>query len=201
MAQTPHTPELPDVPEAAVAPKSTRTLQIVWLIPIVAVLVGGWLAIKAILDKGPEISITFVTAEGLEAGKTKIKYKDVEVGLVSSIAFSPDLKGVVVKVEMAKQAAPYLVEGTRFWVVRPRISGGTVTGLGTLLSGSYIGVDVSKSGKARHEYVGLEVPPVISTETPGREFVLKARNIGSLDVGSPIYFRRQIGRASCRERV
>jgi len=198
MADAPNTPpRLPELPDAVVAPKSGRSLQLVWLIPLVAALVGGWLAVKAIVDKGPTVTISFHSAEGLEKGKTKLKYKDVEIGLVTDVALSPDTTRVIATAELVKDAEKYLVEDTRFWVVRPRISGGTVTGLGTLLSGSYIGVDIGKSSKGRHEFVGLEVPPVISTGAPGREFVLHAPNIGSLDVGSPVYFRRlQAGQVS-----
>jgi paraquat-inducible protein B len=188
---------LPDIPEAVAAPRSGRSLPLVWLIPLVAALVGGWLAVKAILDKGPMITITFATAEGLEKGKTKVRYKDVEIGLVTDVALSPDTSRVIVTAELVKDAKKYLVEDTRFWVVRPRISGGTVSGLSTLLSGSYVGVDIGKSTKSRSEFVGLEIPPVISSGSPGREFVLHASNIGSLDVGSPVYFRRlQAGQVS-----
>jgi len=188
---------LPEIPDAVAAPRSGRSLQLVWLIPLVAALVGGWLAVKSILDKGPTVTITFQTAEGLEKGKTKLRYKDVEIGLVTDVALSQDTSRVVVTAELVKDANRYLVEDTRFWVVRPRISGGTVTGLGTLLSGSYVGVDIGKSDKPRHEYVGLEVPPVIASGAPGREYVLHADSIGSLDVGSPVYFRRlQAGQVS-----
>jgi paraquat-inducible protein B len=200
MADAPNTPQgssLPDIPEAVAAPRSGRSLQLVWLIPLVAALVGGWLAVKAILDKGPTVTVTFLTAEGLEKGKTKVRYKDVEIGLVTDVALSPDTSRVVVTAELVKDAKKYLVEDTRFWVVRPRISGGTISGLGTLLSGSYIGVDIGKSANAKREFVGLELPPVISSGAPGREFVLHAPNIGSLDVGSPVYFRRlQAGQVS-----
>jgi len=200
MADAPNTQQgsgLPDIPDAVAAPKSGRSLQLVWLIPLVAALVGGWLAVKAIVDKGPTVTVTFLTAEGLEKGKTKVRYKDVEIGLVTEVALSPDTSRVVVTAELVKDANKYLVEDTRFWVVRPRISGGTVSGLGTLLSGSYVGVDIGKSASPRHEFVGLEVPPVIYSGAPGREFVLHAPNIGSLDVGSPVYFRRlQAGQVS-----
>jgi len=200
MADAPNTQQgsgLPDIPDAVAAPRSGRSLQLVWLIPLVAALVGGWLAIKAIMDKGPTVTVTFATAEGLEKGKTKVRYKDVEIGLVTEVALSPDTSRVVVTAELVKDANKYLVEDTRFWVVRPRISGGTISGLGTLLSGSYVGVDIGKSANPRHEFVGLEVPPVIYSGAPGREFVLHAPNIGSLDVGSPVYFRRlQAGQVS-----
>lgn len=179
-----------DFPQAVAAPKSRRTIQLVWLIPLIAALVGGWLAIKAILDKGPIITITFATAEGLEANKTKIKFKDVDVGLVTEVRVAPDLSHVIATVEMGKRAAPFLVEDVRFWVVRPRISGGTVSGLGTLLSGSYIGMDVGKSKNLSSAFKGLEVPPVVQTDQAGRQFLLHAPNLGSLDIGSPVFFRR-----------
>jgi len=189
---------LPELPEAVTtAPRTGRSVQLVWLIPLLAALVGGWLAVKSILDKGPTVTISFLTAEGLEAGKTKLRYKDVQIGLVTDVSLSPDTSKVIVTAELVKDANRYLVEDTRFWVVRPRISGGTVSGLGTLLSGSYVGVDLGKSAGHRKEFVGLEVPPVIASGVPGREYVLHASNIGSLDFGSPVYFRRlQAGQVS-----
>src|SRR2546430_10226894 len=149
MANTPEDFTIDDIPPAEVVPKRRGSLSLVWLIPIVAALVGGWLAVKAVLDKGPTVTITFKTAEGLEAGKTKIKYKNVDVGEVNEIHFTKDLSHVVVTAEMVKGAAPHLVEDTRFWDVRARVAGGQVTGLGTLFSGSYIGLDVGKSTKRR----------------------------------------------------
>lgn len=183
-------PQLPDLPEAVAAPKSRRSLQLVWLIPLVAALVGGWLAVKAILDKGPVVTIAFATAEGLETGKTKIKYKDVDMGLVTGVALAPDTSHVVVTAELVKEARRYLVEDTRFWVVRPRVTGGTVTGIGTLLSGSYIGMDIGLSREPKEKFVGLEIPPIVNTGEPGRTFVLRSDSAGSLDVGSPLFFRR-----------
>ena len=190
MAETPHRPDLPDVPSAVAAPKSGRGLQLVWLIPLLAALVGGWLAVKSILDRGPVITISFATADGLEAGKTKIKYKDVEMGLVTGVVLAPDTTHVLATAELVKEAKRYLVEDTRFWVVRARISGGTVTGLGTLLSGSYVGMDIGQSGKELSKFTGLEVPPIINMGEEGRAYTLRSENAGSLDVGSPIYFRR-----------
>ena len=179
-----------DVPDAVAAPKRRGSLSLVWLIPLVAVVIGGWLAYKAISDRGPTITITFKTAEGLEAGKTKIKYKEVDVGQVTEVALSKDRQGVVATAELVKGAKPYLVEDTRFWIVRPRVAGGVVSGLGTLFSGSYIGVDIGKSRKTRTEFTGLDVPPVVTADTPGRQFVLHSETLGSLDIGSPVYFRR-----------
>jgi len=178
------------IPEAVAVPKRRWMLSPVWLIPLVAVLVGGGLAVKAIYDRGPTITITFRTAEGLEAGKTKIKYKNVDVGVVKQIALSPDRSRVVVTAELVKQVAPYLVEDTRFWVVSAHIVVGGVSGLGTLFSGAYIGVDIGKSSKRQHQFTGLEVGPIIADDLPGRQFVLHSDDPGSLDLRSPLFFRR-----------
>lgn len=190
MTDSPQNPELSDIPEAVAEPKKRHSLQLVWLIPIVAAIIGGTLAVKTYLAKGPTISITFKTGEGLEAGKTKIKYRDVEIGTVSGITIANDLSHVIVTAEVKKKVTPHLVEGTRFWVVRPRISGGTVSGLGTLMGGSYIGIEVGKSQKPQRKFIGLESPPVVSMDVPGSRFVLHSQSLGSLDVGSPLYFRQ-----------
>ncbi len=190
MADRPHEPDAQDLPEAVAVPRRRFTPQLIWIIPIVAVLVGGWLAAKAILERGPTITITFKTAEGLEAGKTKIKYKDVEIGLVKTITLSPNRKGIVVTAELSKQSEEFLREDTRFFVVRPRITAGGVSGLGTLLSGGYIGMDIGKSRETRRDFVSLEVAPIVTGEEPGRQFMLRADDLGSTDVGTPVYFRR-----------
>ena len=193
-------PELPDLPEAVSAPKRRWTPQLIWVIPIVAVLAGAWLAAKAILERGPTITISFQTGDGLEAGKTRIKYRDVEIGLVKEIALAPDRKRVVATAELAKDAADSLVEDTRFWAVRPRITASGVSGLGTLLSGPYIAIDPGRKKEARRDFVALDVPPVVTHEDPGRGFVLRADTLGSHDVGVPVYFRRlAVGEVVSRE--
>ena len=158
-----------DVPEAVVHTK--KHFSIVWLVPLVALLIGGWLAFKALSEKGPTITITFKTAEGLEAGKTKIKYKDVEIGQVQSIDVSEDLSHVVLTAELGKRSKPYLTEDTRFWVVRARVAAGEVSGLGTIFSGAYIGIDPGKPGVAPPalSFTGLEIPPVITAGLPAEE--------------------------------
>ena len=123
--------------------RTKQGFSIVWLIPLIALAIGGWLAFKAISEKGPLIHIRFATADGLEAGKTKIRYKDVVIGEVEEIKLSKQLDGVIVLARMVKDSKPFLTEETRFWVVRARISAGEVSGLGTLLSGAYIGIDLS----------------------------------------------------------
>jgi paraquat-inducible protein B len=183
---------------AVVKPK--KNISIVWIVPLVALLIGGWLAYKAFTEKGPCITITFKSAEGLEAGKTKIKFKDVDVGQVEKIRLSPDLSQVMVTVELMKQAKDFLSENTRFWVVRARVAGGGVSGLGTLFSGAYIGMDPGNPGKEALSFKGLETPPIVTTDLPGRHFMLESETRGSLDVGDPVYFRQiQVGQVVAYE--
>ena len=174
-------------PEAVVQTK--RSFSIIWVVPIIALLIGGWLTYKAMTEKGPVITITFETAEGLEAGKTKIKYKDVEVGKVTAIDLNKDRSGVVVSAEMSPDAKPYLTDKTQFWVVRATVAAGKVSGLGTLLSGAYIGVNPSPDGQKTRQFTGLEKPPLVTAGMPGRHFVLQSEELGSLDRGSPVYYR------------
>ena len=173
---------------------------IVWLIPLIAALVGGFVAWRAFSERGPAITITFKTAEGLEAGKTAVKYKDVQVGLVENVTLAQDLSGVEVQVRMVKGAEHWLTEKTQFWIVKPRIAGGQVTGLGTLLSGSYIGMDPVLEGKSAREFVGLDEAPVVTMQEPGRYFVLRSNHAGAVGVGSPVFFRQiQVGQVVSSE--
>jgi len=183
--------EFNEVPEAEVRSRKRHfSISIVWLVPLVAVLIGGWLVFKALSEKGPEITITFKSAEGLEAGKTKIKYKEVELGQVSAIKLSDDLSMVIVTAELVKEAENFLSVNTRFWVVRARIGVSGVSDLGTLFSGAYITLDPGKPGNKTHHFKGLEQPPLVTTDLPGRHFLLKADSRGSLDVGAPVYYRK-----------
>ena len=181
-----------EIPQALV--QTRRQISIVWLVPIVAILIGGWLAYKGLSEKGPVVTINFESAEGHEAGKTKVRYKDVEIGLVDTIRFSEDLSRVLVTAQLVKETEPYLTENTRFWVVRPRVTASGVSGLGTLFSGAYIGMDPGKEGKPELNFKGLEIPPAVTTGMPGREFILKASTLGSLDIDAPVYYRQiQVG--------
>jgi paraquat-inducible protein B len=179
-----------EIPEAVIAPRWHASPWLVWLIPLIAALIGGWILAHSILTRGPTITIIFKNADGLEAGKTKIKYKEVDIGDVKSIALTKDRSRVVVTAQLAKGSDSFLREDTRFWVVRPRIGAGGISGLSTLLSGSYIGLDAGKSEEEREDFVGLDVAPLVLTDLPGRRFTLHAEHMGSLDVGSSIYFRR-----------
>ena len=183
------TPSSGAIPEAVVASRWHTAPWLVWIIPVIAAVVGGWILIHTITSRGPSITITFKSAEGLEAGKTKIKYKDVDIGDVKAIALAKDRSHVIVTAQLAKGTESFLREDTHFWVVKPRIGAGGISGLSTLLSGSYIGVDIGKSEEDRDEFEGLDVAPQVLTDLPGRRFVLHASQLGSLDVGSTIYFR------------
>lgn len=178
-----------DVPDAVAEPPKRR-VQLVWIIPIVAALIGAWIAVTSVLAQGPTVTISFGSAEGLEAGKTKIRYKDVEIGLVNRVSLAPNGAGISAEAQFDKDASDLLVDDTRFWIVKPRISSSSVTGLGTLLSGSYVGVDVGRSKKARRSFQGLEIAPIITTDVPGTAYTLHSEEIGSLGVSSPIYYRR-----------
>ncbi|WP_430734706.1 intermembrane transport protein PqiB [Halodesulfovibrio aestuarii] len=180
-------PSSETLPQASICKK--KSFSLIWIVPLVALIIGVGLIYTTMMKKGPTITITFASADGLEAGKTKVKYKDVEIGKVESVELAEDFKHVEVTVSLVKKADAYLNEQTRFWVVRPRLSGGTVTGLGTLLSGAYIAVDPGKTGESQYEFKGLEIPPVVTEGTPGKLFRLEAGDLGSLDYGSPIYYR------------
>ncbi|WP_265583978.1 PqiB family protein [Chitinimonas koreensis] len=190
MAEAAPPPLPPEIPEAVPARQGRLTLHLVWVLPLVAAAIGGWLALQAWLARGPEVVIRFQSAEGIEVGKTRIKYKNVDIGLVKRLELSADRSRVLVHAEIDRDAAAMLVDDTRFWVVRPRVAVGSISGLSTLLSGSYIGMDVGKSANERREFEGAEVPPVVTAGLPGRQYILRSEQLGSLDIGSPVYYRR-----------
>jgi len=187
--ETPEIEEDHKLPDAVVSTRR-RQISIVWVVPLAALLIGAWLVYKAVSEKGPTITITFKSAEGLEAGKTKIKYKDVELGQVTEINLSSDLSHVVVTAELVKATENFLTANTRFWVVRARVAAGEVSGLGTIFSGAHIALDPGKTGLPASHFVGLETPPVVTADLPGRHFILRASTLGSLDIGTPVYYRQ-----------
>ena len=192
----PASPQREDLPQPAVR-SSRGGLALIWLVPALAAVVGISLLVHSWLQSGPSIEITFNAAEGLDAGKTQVKYKNVVIGKVDKIRLSKNRSHVVVRVALDKSAESFATKGTRYWVVRPRIGLGGVSGVDTLLSGPFIGADVSESKDEQTRFSGLETPPSVTHGTPGRTFILHSRDLGSLDVGSPVYFRRiQVGRVS-----
>jgi paraquat-inducible protein B len=191
-------PYKPPQPELRESRRGAPSL--VWFVPIVAALIGIALVVRAVLSAGVVIEISFRSAEGLTAGQTELRYKDVVVGKVRSISLSDDLQSVTVAVELDRHASRLAVDDTRFWVVRPRIDTGGISGLGTLVSGVYIALDVGKSTEPRREFAGLEAAPAVTSDSVGTAFVLRAPTLGSLGVGSPIYYRRlAVGRVGAFE--
>jgi paraquat-inducible protein B len=167
----------------------------VWLLPAVAVAIAASMLVRTFLLVGPRIEIEFATAEGIEAGKTDVRYKEVVIGRVTSVSLREDRKSVIAGVQLDRAASSFAVEDSSFWVVRPRIGVAGVSGLGTLLSGAYIGVDGGVSQKERSRFVGLEAPPFVLRGEPGLVYVLRAQDLGSLEVGSPVFHRRtRVGR-------
>jgi paraquat-inducible protein B len=180
--------------QRVVIPRATtrrsRRISIIWVIPIVAVAIGAWLAWDTWSKEGPTIKISFDTAEGLQAGQSQLKYKDITLGTVKSLDLSPDHSHVVVTIATTHQAKPLLTDKTIFWVVKPRLFAGNISGLETLLSGSYVGMMPSEAGgKAQYEFVGKEDPPILQANIPGHTFQIKAQRLGSISVGSPVFFR------------
>lgn len=183
-----------------VVPRRQLQISWIWLIPILAAVIGLSLVVRAWMRIGPVVTISFESADGLEVGQTKVRYKDVAIGVVKDIEVSQDRSRVLVKVQVSRDSSEYVARaGTRFWVVRPRLGITGVSGLGTLLSGAYIAVDTtrSKSGSsaAKYYFTGLEKPPEVASDRPGRRFTVTAPDLGSLEIGSPVYYRRiQVGR-------
>lgn len=170
---------------------------LIWIIPLVALAIGLSLVVKSVLETGPTISVIFRTADGLVAGKTTVKYRQVDIGLVHKIKLSEDRSHVIVDIQLRHDARNFAAKDSRFWVVRPRIGTSGISGFDTLLSGAYIEVDGGKSNVEQDDFKGLEYPPVITSDVPGKTFFLKAEDLGSLDAGSPIYYRRiNVGQVS-----
>lgn len=182
--------DLDNIPEAAIVPKKRMRFSVVWIIPIVAALVAIGIAVQRILSEGPTITIVFKAAEGVEAGKTFVKYNDVNIGEVKTVRLSADFTKVVVTAKIDKSAEGLIVEDAEFWVEKPRVTLSGVSGIGTLLTGNFIGLKMGKSKQPRHNFIGRDVPPAITIDQPGRTFILQADNLGSVGIGSPLYYRR-----------
>src|SRR6516164_3046483 len=179
---------------AAVPPRATtrrsRRISVIWIIPLVAVAIGGWLAWDTWSKEGPTIRISFDSGEGLQPGQSQLKYRDIVFGTVKSLELAPDHTHVVVTVATTHEATSLLTDHTIFWVVKPRLFAGNVSGIETLLSGSYIGmVPGEAGGKKQWEFVGQEDPPILQANVPGHTFIIKAKKLGSISLGSPVFYR------------
>ena len=184
------TPDVAPPPLARIEKARRWNVSLVWLVPLVAIAIAGSLLVRSVFLTGPRIEIEFKSADGVEPGKTEIRYKEVVIGKVVSVSLRDDRKRVVVVAQLDGSAAKFAVHDTTFWVVRPRIGTAGISGLGTLLSGAYIGTDAGVSEVTRKEFVGLEAPPLVLRGEPGTVYVLKVEDLGSLDVGSPVFHKR-----------
>ena len=178
----------PAVPDAVT--RRRRRFSLVWMIPVVAGLIAIYLIVTTLTDRGPLITITFKTGSGLTAQQTEVKHKDVALGMVENVHLAKDFRSVVVHIRMKREGERVLTDHARFWVVRPRLSTGNISGLETLVSGAFIEVDPGDpGGKETREFTGLEDPPGVKSDEPGRSFVLKAVRLGSLGPGAPVFYR------------
>ena len=187
---TSHPTDTPQAPGSPAIKTRRFSVSLVWIVPIVAVLVGISLVVHSVLQQGPTITLNFKTGSGLTANKTEVKYRNVVIGQVTDVALSDDQKSVNATVQLAKQAEGFTRADSQFWVVRPRIGAGGVSGIDTLLSGDYIGADIGQSETRAKQFKGLENPPPITYGEPGKRFTLHTQTLGSLDIGSPVYYRK-----------
>jgi paraquat-inducible protein B len=179
----------PPILERSVVRRSRR-LPVIWSIPIVAIAIGAWLAWDTLSKEGPRVVVSFEDAEGLQAGQSQLKYKDITLGTVKSLEFTKDRRKVLVTIATTAQAEPFLTTGTQFWVVKPRLFAGNISGFSTLLSGSYIGLlPGDAAAAAEHSFIGREDPPLLDSSVPGRTFLLKTDQLGSVNLGSPVFYR------------
>jgi paraquat-inducible protein B len=167
-----------------------RRIPLIWLVPLISALIGLWLAWDTYSKRGPTITISFDSGYGLQVGQSQLKYKDVPMGTVKAIDISPDFSRVIITVETTHEATRFLKDKTIFWVVKPQLFAGKVSGLDTLLSGSYIGMLPSPDGgKEQHQFTGSEDPPILTANVPGTVFKLEARKVGAISLGSPVFYR------------
>lgn len=198
----PESPDMPQQPALASIPQPRTSKKrwipsLIWIIPLIALLIGLSLVVKSVLETGPTIQVSFRTADGLIAGKTTVRYKQVNIGLVRHIELSEDRSHVIAHIELIRSASNFASRDSRFWVVGPRVGANGVTGIDTLLSGAYIEADGGRSELEQESFQGLDIPPVVASDVPGKTYFLKTSDLGSLDAGSPIYYRRiNVGQVS-----
>jgi paraquat-inducible protein B len=177
---------VPQPVEARVRPH--RWIAWVWIVPIAAAAVVAWIAWRAIAERGPQITISFNAAQGLQPGQATIQHLNAVVGTVTSLRLTRDMRRVIVHARMTREVTPYLTDSTIFYVVTPHLGVQGISGLSTIVSGSYIEMYPGKPGKPRRRFVGLASPPVVAPGTPGRSFILHAPDLGSLTRGSPVTY-------------
>jgi paraquat-inducible protein B len=172
--------------------KNREGISAVWLVPMIALLFGAWLIVKAVVDRGTFITVQFESASGIVVGKTQVRYKGLTAGVVSGVEVSEDLQSVIVEIEMIASSKKMLTDKTRFWYVTADVSFQGVTGLDTLLSGSYINVqpDLEEEGEAQSHFIALTEEPTLDQSTPGLHISLKTKALGSIGKKSPVLFKQ-----------
>ncbi|MGW7776016.1 MlaD family protein [Pseudomonas machongensis] len=183
-----------DLPTAKTRPASNWSA--IWILPLIALMIGGWLAWQAYRDAGVEIQVRFETGEGIVANKTEVIYKGMSVGKVTSLVLDAEGSntGVIATIEMNKTAEPHMNKGTRFWLVKPSVSLAGISGLETLVSGNYIAVDPGQ-GEPTRRFTALAEAPPLSDKEPGLHLMLKAERLGSLNRESPVFYKQiQVGK-------
>lgn len=168
--------------------QNLKQLSSIWLVPIVAVIIGIWMLVQYVSGQGPEVTLMLKTAEGIEVGKTEIKSLNVKVGVITEVKLSDDYSYIIAKASMNKDAERMLKEDTRFWVVKPRIGKEGVSGLDTLLSGSYIELQPGVKLQQQLSFDVLETPPVAPADAQGLRLVLTHNEAGKLGVGDPVLY-------------
>ncbi|EDY82428.1 mce related protein [Verrucomicrobiia bacterium DG1235] len=185
--------------EKAVVRKQRRVSSI-WIIPGVALMLGGWMLFDAILRADPVVEIRFETAEGIEAGRTKVKTRNIEIGLVEEVRLSEDFSEVIVSARIDRESAGLLKEDTQFWVMRPRIGIGGISGVGTLLSGAFVVLEPGSASAKRREFKGLDAQPTTPASAEGVRLSVFSEDSGSVNLGDPILYRgRRVGQVDAAE--
>ena len=173
--------------------KRKRGISPIWILPIVAALIGAWLLYKGIVDAPVKIVINFDTAQGITAGKTKVLYKGLKAGMVKSVHLNRDLKSVDVVVDFDPRGKNLLRDTTEFWLVKPRVSVQGITGLGTVLRGDYIDMRATEGkGKPARRFKALAEPPSIPESAPGLHLTLMSEDLASFSRGTPVYYNKNI---------
>lgn len=189
-----------DLQTATIDQERGPWLSAVWIIPLIAVLIGGWLFYQNVLSRGPLVTLVLPTAEGLQAGQTTVKIRNVEVGKVEDVRLTEDYSGTIAEIRMDRDATGLLVEDTRFWVVKPRIGRRGISGLNTILSGAYVQMQPGESDEPRYRFKALEQPPVMDSGAAGLSLRLTGREQAALSVGDPVLYQgREAGRVETAE--
>lgn len=189
-----------DLPEPRIDAPRRGGISAAWLIPLVALAIAATMAWRHYSALGPEIRILLQSGSGIEPGRTTIRYRDVEVGVIKRLSFTSDLSAVVATAQMDAEIADQLTDSARFWVVRPQISAAGIAGLETVLSGIYVGVDWGETpGRPTDTFEVLSSPPQTAAGTPGRRFRLFATDGASAAAGSPVFFKSiEVGRVETK---